>query len=591
MNRLLVWSLLLLFAVAFESSAVLREAYAAEGEKEATEEQDSSSDDSKAADAKAESESDAKSDSADDASESDKAADEADKDPESDKPEATDEKASDEKAAEDKEEDSAKEDDKQEKPKRKTFTVEAKPLTLEVTIDGVLVAKNMTEVKLDAEQWSNFEIEEVVEHGAKVEAGDQLVRFDDKDLNEAIAELELSQRIKDLTYTKREEDFSRLEESLERQLKLAQRAWDESQEDYKQYTEVERDLIVKQQEMRLKQAKFNLDYAKDELEQLTKMYEADDLTEETEEMILSRQKTQFEFAQFSFEIAKYNNELVLETLLPRQDVRLKESQRTVELALERAKLASELDLNRARYELEQARIQRRKDNEKHAELVGDKGLLTIRSPTSGVVYYGRCVDGKWGEVSSMMQKLLPEKSVPKGAVMMTIVDPAKMYVLGSVGEDDMPSIKLGQAAKLETKVEGEGPIEAKVDSIESIPAGGGKFGLEIELTGECPDWLVPGMTGKVKVTTYKKKDALLAPTDAVHTDEDSDRKYVWKVEEEDGETEVEKQWVKTGKSKGKEIEILDGVEEGDVLSLDPDEKGTDEKDDADDEEDSDDGDD
>ncbi|MCA9241509.1 MAG: HlyD family efflux transporter periplasmic adaptor subunit, partial [Planctomycetales bacterium] len=286
----------------------------------------------------------------------------------------------------------------------------------------------------------------------------------------------------------------------------------------------------------------------------------------------------------SYEISKYNNELVLGTLLPRQDVRLKESQRTVELALERAKLASELDLNRARYELEQARIQRRKDNEKHAELVEDKGLLSIRSPCAGVVYYGRCVDGKWGEINSLKQKMLPEKTVPKGAVMMTIVDPSKMHVLGSVGEDEMPNVKVGQETKLETKAEGVEPIDARVASVESIPEGGGKFGLEIEITGDCPEWLVPGMTGKAKITTYRKKDALLAPTDAVHTDEDSEREYVWVVEEEDGKVEVEKQWVKTGRSKGKEVEILDGVKAGDVLSLDPDEKGTENKEDADHEE-------
>ncbi|MCA9241898.1 MAG: hypothetical protein KDA37_16925, partial [Planctomycetales bacterium] len=300
MNRFLVWSLLLLFAVAFASPSAVSVAYAAEDDKESAEEQGAASEDSKA-----ESETEATSEAKEDASETEKTADKEAAQQEDAKEEAKSDEQKESKADAESDNGDGKES-KEDKPKRKTFTVEAKPLKLEVTVDGVLVAKNMTEVTLDAEQWSNFEIEEVVEHGAKVEAGDQLVRFDDKDLNEAIAELELSQRIKDLSYTKREEEFSRLEESLERQLKQAQRAWDENQEDYKQYTDVERDLVVKSQNMRLKQARFNLEYTKDELDQLQKMYDADDLTEETEEMILRRQKTQYEFAQCSYEIAKYN---------------------------------------------------------------------------------------------------------------------------------------------------------------------------------------------------------------------------------------------------------------------------------------------
>ncbi len=489
--------------------------------------------------------------------------------------------------SDDEKKEEVKKDNEKKDDERKTFTVEPKRLKIEVTVPGTLAAKTMTEIELDAESWSKFEIEEVVPHGARVRAGETLIRFDAEDLNEAIADLELSQRLSELSLIKAEAELPLLEEALERRLKLAQRDWDEAQQDYSQYTDEERDLIVKSQEMRLKQSKFNLDYAKDELDQLQKMYDADDLTEETEELILRRQKTQLEFANFSYEIAKYMNAQTMETTLPRQDVALKEAQRSVEVALERAKLSSQLDLSSARYELEQARIARRKSLEKHSELIADKRLLTIKAPTAGIVYYGRCVDGKWGETAALIKKMLPEKSVPTGAVLMTIVDPSDLELLGAIGEKDLVNVKKGQSAKLELTAEGIEPIDAKVAQVSSVPATPGKFDITVQVTGETPEWLMPGMTGKVAIKTYDKKDALLVPAEAIHTDEDSGKKYVWEVEEEDDEVEVEKEWVKTGKTKGKEVEILKGLEEGDVISLDPKEKGTDQADDDDEDEDDD----
>ena len=70
---------------------------------------------------------------------------------------------------------------------------------------------------------------------------------------------------------------------------------------------------------------FNLDYEKDELDQLEKMYKADDLTEETEEIVLKRQRNAVEFAEFSLENAKINSDEMLNIRMPRMDIQIKES--------------------------------------------------------------------------------------------------------------------------------------------------------------------------------------------------------------------------------------------------------------------------
>src|SRR3990172_12309729 len=70
----------------------------------------------------------------------------------------------------------AKEDEKEEKKKpRKTAKVEAKRVRVVATLDGTFTAEQMTPVALRPEEWSQYEIVEIVEHGTEVHEGETLV--------------------------------------------------------------------------------------------------------------------------------------------------------------------------------------------------------------------------------------------------------------------------------------------------------------------------------------------------------------------------------------------------------------------------------
>jgi RND family efflux transporter MFP subunit len=245
------------------------------------------------------------------------------------------------------------------------------------------------------------------------------------------------------------------------------------------------------------------------------------------------------------------------------------------MAFERAKTAMETDLDRARYNLEKSKRSRKKSLERHSDLTSDLNLLTLKAPSDGVVYYGSCTDGEWSDMASLIGKLKPENNAPTGQTLMTIVGPAELYVVSTIKEADRPSVEEGQKAIVKPTATDSPKLEAKVSELSKIPVASGKFAMEVELTtDELPEWLVAGMTGKVKVTTYEKKDALLVPKKAVHSDEDDeDQKYVWLVDDD----EVERRDVETGKTKGDNMEIIDGLDAGDIISLD-DEKESDDED-------------
>ncbi len=496
--------------------------------------------------------------------------------PAEEKTEAGAEEKKDEKAAESastKKED-AKADEKaaakSEAKKRKTHKVEPKRLKVEVDLDGVFVASEMTEVPLRPEAWTDYEIEEVVEHGKKVREGEMLIKFDDEKLEEAIDDLELEQRLNELAIRKMEDELPRMEKTLKMNYELADRSNRQAQEDFERYQEIERPQTVKSAEFMVKYYNFSLDYEKDELEQLEKMYEADDLTEETEEIVLKRQRNSVEFAEYSLENAKLNRDETLNVRLPRYDIEIRESLERAEMALARAKLALSVDLNQARYELAQRKEARTKSLDRHAKLLEDRGLMEIKSPAEGIVFYGQCVNGRWSETPSLITKYKPHSNVSPSSILMTIVKERPVFITASLDEGKRPEVEDGQKASIALPAEGADRLDAKVKSISPIPVSQGKFEIEFELDQEdIPDWVVAGMSCKIEVKSYDKKDAITVPKAAVHDDEDDvNKKYVWLIADpEDEDAKPERRDVTLGKRSGDDIEIVKGLKGGDVVSL------------------------
>ena len=79
--------------------------------------------------------------------------------------------------------------------------------------------------------------------------------------------------------------------------------------------------------------------------------------------------------------------------------------------------------------------------------------------------------------------------------------------------------------------------------------------------------LAPGMACKVKIVTYLKKDALCVPPSTIVADELDEQKQSVKVLGKDGKTTVRP--VTVGKKTDKQVEILDGLSEGDQILLEP----------------------
>jgi len=108
-------------------------------------------------------------------------------------------------------------------------------------------------------------------------------------------------------------------------------------------------------------------------------------------------------------------------------------------------------------------------------------------------------------------------------------------------------------------------LPGKVTEVSTIPGGDKKFVALLEVdTTSAPEWLVAGMTCKAKVTIYENQSALVIPTKLVQTDEDDEKiKYVMLVDPKE-EKPVRRE-VTLGREKGKLVEVLKGLDEGDEI--------------------------
>ena len=452
-----------------------------------------------------------------------------------------------------------------EKPVATTHKVTARPLKVEVSLSGVIESSAMQEVALVPKEWPQWLLAEAVAPGTRVKKGDVLIKFETTKIDEALRDLEAGQALANLALEQAQKDLALLEESTPVNLAQAERAKKIADEDLERYEKVEADLAQKSTEFQLKLAAQILEYNEEELKQLEKMYKADDLTEETEEIVLKRARNDVEQAKFRFEQTKSNHERSLKFDLPRAMEAKKDAAKLASLGWEKTRTTLPLALSKQKLDLEKLLLDRKKADEKLAQMKLDREQMTLKSPADGVVYLGRCVRGKWPAAAELAGRLRAGGAVQPREVVMTIVGEGSLFVRASVPEKDLADVQPGTAGVAVPAAFTSGRLAVAVAEVSPIPISDGTFEARLNLTGKWSEPLVAGMDCDVKLVPYKKADAIAAPAKTVFTDElDETQRYVFVVKE----GKPAKQPVKVGRASGERLEITEGLKAGDEILLD-----------------------
>jgi multidrug resistance efflux pump len=256
--------------------------------------------------------------------------------------------------------------------------------------------------------------------------------------------------------------------------------------------------VLKSAAYSLKASQQRLEYQEEELRQLEEMYKADDLTEETEEIVLKRARNSVDAARFMHEIAKVNYDLAMKFQIPRRDETAKAAVEQAEISWQSARSTLPITLKKTQLDLAKAKIDRRKSEQKLEKLLADRAAMVVKAPVSGVVYYGQCADGRWSSAAITAKKLRLGGTITPHEVVMTIVQTRPMFVHTTLAEKDLAKVRAGDPCQVVPTSDPDIELAASVGEIGTVPVDAKKFDMRVSLSGKLPASLVPGMSCQVK---------------------------------------------------------------------------------------------
>jgi HlyD family secretion protein len=449
-----------------------------------------------------------------------------------------------------------------------THAVAKEPFCIELALDGVFEAERMAEVALKIEDWPTLKVVSAVDHGARVSEGDVLLTLDTEGIDRAIDDLRRENRIADLAKQSAELALKQAEEMRQLDLEAAERATRQADEDLRRYVAIEKPLAEREAHFGFKRMEQQLAYEQEELKQLEKMYKADDLTEETEEIVLTRQRDAVESAQFALAGVQIQRDKTLQVTIPRAEQTLREAARRAALAAEKAREEVPRAIERQRIDGEKMKLERARAEDKLAKLVAARAAMIVKAPIAGTVYYGSCARGVFGDAMQVASRLEPGSTLTAGVVQMTIVRPRPVFVRATVPEKELHGVRAGVRGTAAPNAYPDLELALIVRSVEAIPLSPGNFGaqLTVEMT-PAAEPIVPGMTCRMKLFTYERKDALTVPLTAVVPDARTPRASCAFVLGPDGKPA--KRAVEVGRKTDKKVEIIKGLAEGDKVLITP----------------------
>ncbi len=190
---------------------------------------------------------------------------------------------------------------------------------------------------------------------------------------------------------------------------------------------------------------------------------------------------------------------------------------------------------------------------------------SIRTPISGTVVQVNVEEGETVIVGTMNNP---------GTVIMVIADMSSMLAIVQVDETDVVSLRLGQQAEVEIDALPDAVFSGTVTEIGYMPiqnlgiTGGEGVDFEVEVTlDSATSALRPGMSVSSEVVTAQLDSVLVIPIQAMGRREvdGEEKETVFVVE--DGKAVLKP--VKTGESSDTEIEITEGLEQGERIITGP----------------------
>ena len=442
-----------------------------------------------------------------------------------------------------------------------TYTVSRGPLSISLTESGTVKSRDQHIVKSEVEGRTSIIF--VVDEGTVVKEGDLLVELDSSDLNDRLVDQQIQ-------VENSEADFISSQEKLEvtriqAQSNIAKAELDNqfAQEDLKKYNEGEWPKELMETETALTLAQEDLRRATDKFEWSKKLYDEQYLSEtEYTADDLARKRADLQVA-----LAKEKLDLLNEFTHARKLAELESQIDQKDLALQRVnrESASELVQAQSRLRANEAQLTRKK---LQLDKLNDQISKTkMFAPADGMVVYATSAEFSWrGDT----QPLAEGQEVWERQELIHLPSAESMMVVIKIPESALGKIKLGQRVQVTIDAISDTQYSGEVTRIAPLPDATSVwlnpdlkvYDTHVMIDGTDPK-IRTGMSCKATINIENHEDAIFVPMQAVVGHAGETVIYVRSGSEFAPKT------VTTGLDNNTMVHIVEGINEGDTVSLTP----------------------
>lgn len=437
-----------------------------------------------------------------------------------------------------------------------TVKVSKGNLKLEVRAEGAFQPVEPFEVKPTFKAYAGqLVIASLVQPGAMVRKDQPLISFDRTWIDWQLVGAEHEVNVAKASQAKVEVDAKLAAQSEQLALRQAEDAVKNVEAGRKWFDDVDGPQMLLMADLNVKQSQNSLDDQTDELDQLRKMYQGEELTAATADIVVRRAIRSADQAKVILKMQQERRDKTKGFEYPvrrQQAMDVIEQARTSLASLkaqqEQAAVVRAAGLQAAKVGVEQA-------TKKQVDLREDAAQFQVKAPADGVAAYGNLVDGNWTGGDPKAFKVGEKASA--GQVLMRVYQPGRLRLVLNLPESQAFWVGQGDAARVTPAATPQTTHEAKASAVEVLAKGpqGMAFATTLDLD-DVDARLIPGMKATVVIAAAEVKDALLLPLPLAAGGK-------VRVKDEDGT--VADKAVKLGRTDGQQVEILSGLSEGDEV--------------------------
>lgn len=436
-----------------------------------------------------------------------------------------------------------------------------------ITVEGKGHLQSLNNVTLSSQVSRGLKIVKLVPEGSKVKKGDIVCELDKSEVLERLTKQELDLREAEADFGEAQEKLSLQQDQNDSDIAKAELEWKLAVLDLKKYEDgefiqeqkqIKGDILLKEED--LTRNRESLDFTK----RMVKRGYSKQADLETAQLAVSKAELGLESEKEKLRVLeKYTYERKIAELKSKSEEtarELRRAKRKAELALEKSKAAFEsyqLALN-----LETTQLDFWKDQLVKCELV---------APQDGEVIYANERARRYG---SDQYSIRVGTNIYESTPIIRLPDLSVMKIDAKIHESRFALLEVNQPVDIEVEAYSDEPFEGIVHKISAVPVDGAwpntdikQYDVEIKLLDPSVEGdgntLRPGLSAKFKIVATNRPNILQVPIQSVVGI--GDDYYSWVIQGNDAKRRL----IKVGDTNDSDIEIVDGIEEDEMVVMNP----------------------